>query len=356
MTTAWTVADLEAIGSRPLPERPVFTAGDCPAAFDGLWLWDFWPAERPDGQRAEVGGGELWFALSSPVLDDPDARHHIARIRMIHRNGGIWKDLGPAFPDDFSPGSREWSGCAIVEGSQLTLYFTAAGRRGDDAPTFEQRIFSSSAPIDMTTALIGDWSLPHECFASDGEIYALASEATGSIGSIKAFRDPAFFRDPADGAEYILFTGSVGGSASQYNGCIGVAHRINGLWVLLEPLVTADGVNNELERPHLRFWGGRYVLFWSTQAHVFSDIVSAGQTGLYAMSAATALGLYRPTEASGLVASNPRAAPTQAYSWWVGGDGEVSSFADRLGSNRAFAGTLAPMFWLNPYQQRLSVW
>lgn len=347
-TTAWTVANLEAIRNHPLPERPVFKTEDCPVQFDGLWLWDFWPAELPDGRRASVGGGELWFALSAPVADNPDARHHVARIRMLHRMDDAWRDMGLAFPDGFTPGSREWSGGAIIEGSHLTLYFTAAGRHGEASPTFEQRIFSSSTEIDSARVAVGAWSLPEECFTSDGVIYAHAREATGSIGSIKAFRDPAWFRDPADGVEYLLFTGSVGGSVSSHSGCIGIARREADGWMLLEPLVNADGINNELERPHMRFKDGRYVLFWSTQSHVFSIDVPPMPTGLYTMESDAVLGPYKPAGSVGLVASNPQEVPMQAYSWWVGADGEVSSFADRLGSQSVFAGTLAPMFWIEP--------
>ena len=344
MSTAWTAADLCVIRSGRLPEIPEFRDEDCNYVLGDFWMWDFWPAEVPDGRRAEIGGGELWFALSSPKLEDPDARHDIARIRMIRRSGGLWTDLGPAFPDNFTPGSREWSGSAIVDNGRITLYFTAAGRRGEAVPTFEQRIFASSAPIDVTAAHVGQWTLPTECFASDGIVYAHAREVTGGIGTIKAFRDPAWFRDPLDGGEYIAFTGSLADPTSAHVGCIGLARRENGHWVLLEPIVTAHGVNNELERPHVRVRDGRYYLFWSTQAQVFANRNWRAPTGLYAMDAASVLGPFRPIGTSALVAANPDVAPSQAYSWWVGRDGEVSSFADRTGPQRAFQGKLAPMF------------
>jgi levansucrase len=69
-------------------------------------------------------------------------------------------------------------------------------------------------------------------------------------------------------------------------------------------------------------------------------------------------GPWRPINGSGLVAANPDAEPTQSYSWWVTGEGEVWSFADffamagrttaehpeLLRSN--FGGTPAPRFTL----------
>ncbi len=350
-TTAWTHAHLAEIAGRALPELPVFGPEDCPAIRNDLWMWDFWPAECPLGRRAVVDGGELWFALSAPVLGDPDARHDVARIRKLHRKGNDWCDLGPAFPDGFTPGSREWSGSAIVEGGQVTVYFTATGRRDEAVPTYEQRIFSSSAAIDVASGAIGDWASLSECVASDGSIYAHARETTGRIGAIKAFRDPAWFRDPHDGCEYLLFTGSIASATSSYDGCIGIARHDGDAWVLLPPLVTADGVNKELERPHIRVRDGRYWLFWSTQAQVFSGDAPAAPTGIYAMEAERILGPFAPYAGSGLVACNPISAPAQSYSWWVCSDGEASSFADRLAvsTERGFVGTPAPLFPLSHF-------
>lgn len=359
-TTAWTRAHLDALAARSMPELPVFEPGSGPSIVEGMWLWDVWPAECPDGRRAVVGGGELWFALSAAVCDDPDTRHAVARIRKLHKRGGRWTDLGPVFPDGFTPGSREWSGSTIIEDGLVTLYFTAAGRRGETKPSFEQRIFASSATIDLMSGATGMWSVPQECFASDGVHYALAREATGSIGSIEAFRDPAWFRDPADGTEYILFTASVANADATYQGayrgCIGVARRDADCWVLLPPLVTADGVNNELERPHVRLHGDRYWLFWSTQAQVFAPSISA-PTGLYAATAPALLAEYRFLAGSGLAACNPAAAPRQAYSWWVGQDGLTVSFADRCagGVSDDFQGSLAPDFVLAFDEQRTRV-
>ena len=153
-------------------------------------------------------------------------------------------------------------------------------------------------------------------------------------------------RDPADETEYILFTGTIAASSSAHRGCIGIARRAADGWALLAPLVTADGVNNELERPHMRVEGGAYRLYWSTQAHVFTDPSWGAPTGLYAMTSHRALGPFSPVAGSGLVACNPCAAPRQAYSWWVGADGRTDAFADQLASADAprFTGKLAPSF------------
>ncbi|MFM9976972.1 MAG: glycoside hydrolase family 68 protein [Sphingomonadaceae bacterium] len=341
-TIAWTRAHLSAIGLRPLPELPLFAPADCPVIVDDHWLWDFWPAETTDGDRATIGRGELWFALSAPITADGDARHGVARIRMLHRTGSRWRDRGHVFPDGFTPGSREWSGSAIVDHGRLTLYFTAAGRRGESVASTEQRLFSSETAIDMTTGHVGTWSQPLECFVNDGRIYEHTAGASGGVGTMRAFRDPAWFRDSADGTEYLLFTGSIARSESRWSGCIGIARRKGAGWQALPPLVTADGVNNELERPHVRVRDGAYWLFWSTQASVFAPDMPLAPTGLYATVGETLLGARALFSGSGLVACNPAAAPAQAYSWWVGADGLAASFADRNGLDATLVGQRAP--------------
>src|SRR5690606_13744006 len=104
-------------------------------------------------------------------------------------------------------------------------------------------------------------------------------------GTIKAFRDPAYFRDPNSGARFLFFAGSLARSTSAFNGVIGAA--VSGVaeagWRLLPPILSADGLNNELERPHVVYHDGRYYLFWSTQGQVFDPAGPVGPTGLYGM-------------------------------------------------------------------------
>ena len=96
---------------------------------------------------------------------------------------------------------------------------------------------------------------------ADGTRYVLVDQADGEPGFIKAFRDPFPFRDPATGTDYLLFTGSMADSATDFNGCIGIARLgPDGIAAeLLDPLLTADGVNNELERAQLIAHEGRTI-------------------------------------------------------------------------------------------------
>jgi levansucrase len=214
--------------------------------------------------------GALWLALAAPVLPDPEDRHAIARIHLLLEaaDGSGWTDCGPAFPDGHTPGSREWSGSALYDAhdGRVRCWFTAAGRRDEASPTFEQRLFVTQGVLQWhgDRPVLLDWSEPAEVAAADGEIYLKVRGSAGGAGTIKAFRDPCYFQDPRSGEHFLFFTASKAASASPWNGVIGVAHSLagpDGPWRLLPPVVDGDGLNNELERPHMRYQGGHYYLF-----------------------------------------------------------------------------------------------
>jgi levansucrase len=335
----WTAEHVAGIASQAVRSASLITAADVHPIAPGLDVWDLWPVQEDDGAVAVIGGGELWMGLGAPAVGDPVERHGQARIRLLTLREGAWQDLGPALPDGLSPGSREWSGSAIVDAAhaRVTLFFTAAGRRGEAGLTYEQRMFQTTARVTgagADTRLEG-WSAPRPSLASDGRLYDRADQARGVVGQIKAFRDPGFFRDPADGAAYLLFAASLPPPSSAFNGAVGLARAADETletWIPLAPIVHAEGLNNELERPHVIARDGLYYLFWSTQAEVFAPGGPAGPTGLYGMVAPALMGPYEPLNGTGLVLANPEAAPFQAYSWLVGKDLTVTSFIDHVGA------------------------
>lgn len=365
-TTPWAasfIAPKELGASQTIP---LIEYGDVKRAIEGIDLWDSWPVQNADGSIARINGREFWMALAAPYSPDTKFRHHHARIRLLERDGADWIDCGNVLPDGFSPGSREWAGSAIYDSADgsVTVYFTAAGRRGEDSPTFEQRIFKTIGKFSVGRegSFITDWSEPDEILVPNNDVYLKVDQADGEPGKIKAFRDPAYFKDPADGQEYLLFTGSLKHSKSEFNGAIGIAKAsANGAsaWLLLAPLVTADHLNNELERPQIIVRNGLYYLFWSTQSSTFAPDGPVGPNGLYGMVAESVLGPYRPLNGAGLVAANPPAEPLQAYSWLVLDTLEVASFIDYWGlkgrsveddpelARQQFGGTFAPFFKLS---------
>ena len=286
----WQADHVAAIGSRPMPEIPLIGRADARPAIDYLHLWDLWPIETFDGDIVRVDGTELWVIMSAPRSLHPDDRHHVARLRLASFDEHGWSDLGDLLPEGLNPGAREWAGSTIYnpETGRLILFYTAAGRQGDTKPSYEQRLFQAEGRLILENGKVvtNGWKEPFENIVSDDANYVLAREPDGEPGFIKAFRDPAHFRDPADGTSYLLFTASLKQSASDFNGAIGIARASGGdllSWELLPPLISADDLNNELERPVMRFVGGRYYVFWSTQRRVFASGGAIGPNELYVM-------------------------------------------------------------------------
>lgn len=359
----WTSADLALLAQGPDHTIPAF-AHDGAAQTAGFDLWDMWPVEHPNGDLPRFDGASLWMVLTAPAGADPDERHAIARIHLLSEKDGAWTLHGPVFPEGFTPGSREWSGSAVLDAAaaSLTVYFTAAGRRGLSGPSFEQRLFQASCRFAYTDGAftMSSWGNLAESIVADGKHYLPANQTEGHAGEIPGFRDPAWFRDPATGYDYLFFTGSSARSTSRWTGVIGVAEAGEaGTWRLRRPVIDASGLNNELERPHMRCVGDRYYLFWSTQGKVFAADAPAAPSGLYGAVAPTPLGPFTLLNGSGLVAATPTEAPAQEYSWWVLGDLSVIGFADYPGLvdpavlasaevRRAhFAGYPAPFFRLS---------
>jgi levansucrase len=354
----WT-ADHLAIAERCRPAAaPMLTPAGIKRVTEAMDIWDHWPVLEVDGRVAEIDGRTLVFALSAPVCDDPNRRHDLARLRLFSVVGDDWTDLGPVFAVEFTPGSREWAGSAVVDAAhtRLDLYFTATGQAREDTPTFRQRIMQSYARMVRIEGLLRavDWQRPVELIRPDGVMYETRHEGGAVVGTIKAFRDPFVFVSGTDATEWMVFTASSAESDNPWNGVVGLAERQDSGWVTHAPLVTAIGVNNELERPHVVEHGGRLYLFWSTQADVFAPQLE-GRTGLYGLVADRLEGPWAPLNGSGLVFANPDAAPAQAYSWQVLDTLEVWGFADRIAlAGRAtepapFAGTAAPRLrlWLD---------
>lgn len=319
-----------------------------------LLLWDMWPLQLADGRIAPVAGGSLWMALAAPDRGDPVLRHFEAKIRLLHLGPQGWQDLGDMLPPGLGDFEREWSGSALLEGDRVTLYFTAAGYL-DQPGGFQQRLAETTGQLQDDGHITG-WSAVRESIVADGSVYLPADRHDGAPGTVKAFRDPAFFIDPADGARYLVFTASLAASDSAFNGAVGLARLDQaGQWQLLPPIIHADTLNNELERAQIIAHQGLYYAFWSTQRSVFAGDGPSGPTGFYGMVAEQITGPWRPLNGTGLVIANPQQEPMQAYSWFASAELLVCSFVDHWGLNgrdpaasaavaaETFGGTPAPM-------------
>ncbi|PCD04088.1 glycoside hydrolase 68 family protein [Sphingomonas spermidinifaciens] len=366
--SAWTTDAARAAAHQPAATIPPIRAVEPIPGLPALDLWDMWPLAEAGGGTIRIGGRSWWFFLASERFADPEARHDHARIRLLSHGEEGWRDHGWTFAEGFTPGSREWSGSAVrMADGTVRHFFTAAGRRGEP-PSFEQRLFESRAAIDTSgdAPRFDAWEAPTELVAADGRHYAFARDRVASARGIKGFRDPGYFRDPADGREHLLFTANAAGASQWPDGVIGLATFQGEGWHLRPPILSAIGVNSELERPHVVVHDGRYYLFWSTHRHRFAPGIDA-PSGLYAMVADRFDGAWLPVNGSGLVAANPPAAPLQAYCWWVTQELRVASFVnywrggptaepDNPAARRAaFGGVPAPFFELRIEGDRIAI-
>lgn len=354
MTSAWTAAHVAAIADQPLPSPGLIGQDDVQRLLPDLLLWDMWPLQLPDGRMAPVNRGTLWMVLAAPDRGDPVLRHFEAKIRLFHLDADGWHDLGDMLPQGLGDFEREWSGSALLEDGIVTLYFTAAGY-AERPGGFQQRLVQTAGRL-LADGRITGWTPVRECLVADGTVYLAADRHEGVPGTIKAFRDPAFFIDPADGGRYLAFTATLAASDSAFNGAIGLARQdAGGVWQPMDPIVHADTLNNELERAQVIAHHGLYYVFWSTQRSVFAPDGPTGPTGFYGMVAERLSGPWRPLNGTGLVIANPEAEPMQAFSWFATTELLVCSFVDHWGLNgrdpatnacvaaETFGGTPAPM-------------
>ncbi|WP_344946823.1 glycoside hydrolase family 68 protein [Sphaerisporangium flaviroseum] len=356
----WTRRHLGGLTESAATTAPVVPSWPAPRVLPSDDVWDLWPVQEEDGTPSIVLGLELWMALAAPATGHPEERHGRARLRLLGRGGDGWTDLGHVFADGASLGGREWSGSAVRRpDGTVSVFYTAAGGRGEPRPTFSQRVAEARPRLltgDGVVTLEKDAD-HREILRSDGRTYLPADETEGAPGGIRAFRDPGWFRDPADGSEHLLVAASVPWHDG-FMGAIALAGARPGGWSLGPPLLVADGVNHEIERPHVVVHDSTYYLFFVTQHHAFHPRGSA-PTGLYGFAAPALTGPYRPLNGSGLVIRNPPAHPDQAYAWLVLADLRVVSFlnyrspggedlrdAGMAEARAGFAGTVAPVLRL----------
>ncbi len=377
-TATWKRADALKVRPDATTTTPVIPE-NFPIMTNQVWVWDTWPLTGLDMEPLSYKGWSVIFSLVAPRDIPFGDRHWQARIGyFFSKDGHNWTYGGHLFPDGYSKGSREWAGTAILTGSNtVSQFYTASGRDngGINNTDFLQRLAMASGKIHADSH--GVWFTgfrKHRIIAEADGTYYQSKEQSEGTPIIYAFRDPFVFRDPADGKVYALFEGNtagVGGTyqctkrdlgnlppghtvpadANLYTGNIGLMEATNAKmtkWRLLPPVLSANCVNQQTERPHLVIRNGRYHLF--TISHQFTYAPGlTGPDGLYGFVGPALRSNYRPLNASALVLGNPPEAPVQNYSHEVMPNLLVQSFIDTIpGPNGPiFGGTLAPTLKIN---------
>lgn len=387
-TVNWTREQAASIELNHDNTLPYTNIGELEKFAPGYHVWDTWPLMDRDGNIASFKGWKVLFALTAPDDVLPGKVHDIATIRYFYsKNGKDWTLGGELFPAGTALGQRQWAGSAMLDGDRIHAFYTATGREGQAQLTYEQRIAAASAHMvaDMDGVRFEEWGQHRIILEPDGNYYQTREQAQQGEGGGYAFRDPMWFKDPKTGKEYLLFEGNSGGAVAERpfkpeyagsagylqqnpvpsgavhaNANIGIAEVVDGDMAnikLLPPLLEANYVNEELERPHVVVKDQKYYLFTDTHINKYAEGLS-GPEGLYGFVSDTLIGGYKPLNGSGLVLANPPENPYQAYSWLVTPDLNVVGFAHfgDLGSmsigdvgNQSpefqfshFGGTLAP--------------
>ncbi|MBX0359531.1 glycoside hydrolase family 68 protein [Halobacillus sp. Nhm2S1] len=379
-TSVWSWEDASKIERTEDNTAPQITEDEINDIAPDLYVWDTWPLRDRDGSVAKVNGYKVIFSLTAEKEGiTPSERHGMAKIRYFYsKDGKDWKLGGLVYDPDKALGSRQWAGSAMLDDGEVTLFYTATGRKSNETKTYEQRLAKVTADISASNkeGVQLDSNEDHEILLeADGEKYQTLEQSQGK-GVIYSFRDPWFFKDPKSGEEYLLFEGNSPGLASEqtcqpenigspsfqktheapeeaalYNGAVGIAKKGDSLsdWEMMDPLLEADCVNQQLERPHFMVKGNQYYLFFISHKFTFAPQLT-GPDGLYGFTSKSIHGEYEPLNESGLVVANPENDPLQAYSWVVLPHGEVSSFVNKYKTEdgeQKFGGTLAPTLKVN---------
>jgi len=354
----WTRESVSHLEMNDTNTAPEIDTQDLVEISSDSYIWDTWPLQDKNGHPAVVNGYKIIFALSVPNDVLPGKRHDTAEIVYFYsKDGKSWEPGGQVFEDGVALGSRQWAGSSIVDkDGRLHMFYTATGRKGEEQLSYEQRIAVASAEISTTKGGVTfqDWSEHEVILEPEGEFYQTI-EQTGQGEESYAFRDPYFFEDPKTGEEYLLFEANSAGrledrflkdeyigsagfgsnheiseDSKAFNGSIGIAKAVDGdfnNFELLPPLLEANYVNEELERPSVIVKGNDYYLFAKTHSEKFAPGLNAPE-GLYGFVSSSLRGAYEPLNESGLVIANPINQPYQAYSWIVMPNGTVASFVN----------------------------
>lgn len=379
-STIWTRADALKVNLDATNQLPPIE-GDFPVLDDKLFIWDTMPLKTLDGDIVSVNGWNVIFTLTAwrepekflnkvgeyNITEDWNDRHGRARICYWYsKDGKSWIFGGRLMKEGVSPTTREWAGTPILldDAGNIDFYYTCV------TPGATIAKVNGYISTDDNGVYLSGFDTVQELFSADGSYYQ-----TEEQNPYFNFRDPSPFTDPKSGKLYMVFEGNVAGDRGSHivgdkelgdvpkshlevggaryqTGCLGIAAALDTegtRWKILPPLITATGVNDQLERPHFIFQDGKYYLFTISHKYTYADGLT-GPDGVYGFVSDKLFGPYTPLNTSGLVLGNPEAQPYQTYSHYVMPNGLVTSFIDSVqfkkpntdGISYRIGGTLAP--------------
>jgi levansucrase len=373
-----------------------------------LDVWDSWPLQNADGTVAKYKGYNLVFALSAtPNIWD-------TKIYLFYQKAGesdlsLWKNAGEVFnraqllnsgKEYLKLQTQEWSGSAVRLGNDIRLFYTVfSDKQTNGKPDFNQTLSTAKIDIEanesgLKVKRVTDYK---PIFNGDGNIYQsieqFRSEGLSKSGDNHALRDPHYVE--SRGRKYLVFEANTGGHTgyqdvvSLYNrlyyggnrsfftkdrsniiasknknktilanAAIGMIELNNNfsLKKVMKPLLTANLVTDEIERPNIVLYGNKWYLFGITKG--YQQRVSGFQsdhTYMIGYVSNHLTGPYKPLNKTGLVLSgqenfNSRlytysyyAIPTKKNSKKL----LITSYMTNQGTSYSNHQTFAPSFLLN---------
>lgn len=421
-------------GANSLPNALTMPAipTNFPSISDKVWVWDTWPLTDASGNQYSYNGWEVIFCLTADKnagygFDD---RHTHAKIGYFYRRAGIpaflrppaggWTYGGNLFPDGSSEtiyagqaytDNAQWSGSSRIQtlgGDGIMTFYTDMAFNRDSSggnitpPQATISLTKGHIHADATHVWFTGFEQHTPLLQPDGTYYQ-----TGAQNQYFSFRDPYTFKDPANPSKtFMVFEGNSAGirgqtpcdasdlgyqsgdkyaeTVDQVNGSGAIFQRANiGLavatnddltqWKFLPPLISANCVNDQTERPQMYIKNGNYYLLTISHRTTFAAGMDGpdGEYGFYGkgirsdwvpLNNSSGLMLANPTDLNTAAgadwAPNPQQNPNafQSYSHYLMPDGKIESFIDTVGNRRG--GTLSPtvQVYINGPNTSLNSW
>lgn len=382
-TSHWTISQALKIEDN----QPTIVAPRLPYDFPVMDEWEMiWDSGCLRTMHCESVSYNGWYVLWSLACTkttlDPNQlanqwnnRNNTAFIGYWYsRDGQHWTFGGRLLNKSADIRPQEWSGNLVMrEGTQNTVdmfYTSVAGGGATSVIALSTgKIYADDEKVWFT-----GFTETIDMINPDGINYANPTQ-----DQYFDWRDPYPFINPGDGEVYCLFEGNVagdrgsfvlsdnetgilppnytvGGGAVYGAAAMGIAKLNSGSyatssfdttqWTQLPPLISALGVNDQLERNHLVI-RGKYTYLYGISHHGTYSGGLNGPDGIYGFVSENGIfGPYEPLNGTGLALGNPTSQPYQSYSYFVDSEGYVQSFMDTLynpnGNGTKIGGTLGP--------------
>ncbi|PRR80965.1 glycoside hydrolase family 68 protein [Clostridium vincentii] len=380
-----------------------------------LDVWDSWPLQNADGTVANYNGYNINFALAGDPEKGGDTFVHMFYQKIGDTSVDSWKSTGRVFkptdkdvPNDalLKNQSEEWSGSAtLTSDGQVRLFYTNreawtldTGHYGKQTLTTAQ--INISEPDANTLKIDGVEDYKSIFDGGDGTIYQNVQQGIATQNDNHTLRDPHYVED--NGRKYLVFEANTGtevgyqGDESLYNkayygksenlfqteknkllespkkelaslanGALGIIELNDdySLKKVMKPLITANTITDEIERPNIFKMNDKWYLFTDSRGAKMT-IDGLGDEDVYMLGfvADSLTGEYKPLNKTGLVINMDQDPmdPTFTYSHFAIPQADsnnvvITSYMTNRGAFEDQKSTFAPSYLMNIKGSKTSI-